>query len=149
VKQLDSSNAVIDLNHRLAGETLKFDVTLLSVSKPSKDDEKVLSFGQGYRIEEIEPGDGVTFPTDGDKLLIHYCGRLARDGTRFDSSRERSKPFEMLVGAGEVIRGWEDGVRQMSLGQRGILCIPYHRSVILCNKSKHVQHNAQHTDVLL
>jgi FK506-binding protein 1 len=128
VRELDSSTAEIDLNHRLAGETLKFDVTALAVTKPSADDVNVVSFGQGYRIEEIEPGDGVNFPKDGDKLSIHYCGRLARDGTRFDSSRERSKPFDMTVGAGEVIRGWDDGVRKMSLGQRGILFIPYHRA---------------------
>lgn len=46
------------------------------------------------------------------------------DGSKFDSSRDRGKPFEFLLGKGTVIRGWDEGVAQLSLGQVAILTCP-------------------------
>merc|ERR1719261_218049 len=53
-----------------------------------------------------------------------YTGKLSKDGTKFDSSRDRGQPFSFRIGVGEVIAGWDEGVMKMSLGERAILEIP-------------------------
>uniref|UniRef100_A0A3Q3VV86 peptidylprolyl isomerase n=1 Tax=Mola mola TaxID=94237 RepID=A0A3Q3VV86_MOLML len=58
-----------------------------------------------------------TFPKKGQTCVVHYIGML-QNGKKFDSSRDRNKPFKFVIGRMEVIRGWEEGVSQMSLGQR-------------------------------
>uniref|UniRef100_A0A8C9T9H1 peptidylprolyl isomerase n=1 Tax=Scleropages formosus TaxID=113540 RepID=A0A8C9T9H1_SCLFO len=67
---------------------------------------------------------GRTFPKKGQTCVVHYVGCLT-DGRKFDSSRDRDKPFKFKIGKQEVIRGWEEGVVQMSVGQRARLtCSP-------------------------
>ncbi|XP_077580769.1 peptidyl-prolyl cis-trans isomerase FKBP1B-like [Stigmatopora nigra] len=78
----------------------------------------------GVTVETTKPGDGATFPSKGQTVSVHYTGTLT-NGKKFDSSRDRGKPFNFKIGAGEVIRGWDEGVAQMSLGQRAKLtCTP-------------------------
>ncbi|XP_068453764.1 peptidyl-prolyl cis-trans isomerase FKBP1A-like [Clinocottus analis] len=78
----------------------------------------------GVDIETITPGDERTFPKRGQRVVVHYVGTLA-DGKVFDSSRSRGKPFKFKIGHQEVIRGWEEGVAQMSVGQRAkLICSP-------------------------
>ncbi|KYO42929.1 hypothetical protein Y1Q_0016924 [Alligator mississippiensis] len=67
----------------------------------------------GVHVETIAPGDGRTFPKRGQTCVVHYTGML-EDGKKFDSSRDRNKPFKFVMGKQEVIRGWEEGVAQMS-----------------------------------
>uniref|UniRef100_A0A8C6F5H3 peptidylprolyl isomerase n=1 Tax=Monodon monoceros TaxID=40151 RepID=A0A8C6F5H3_MONMO len=74
----------------------------------------------GVQVETISPGDGRTFPKRGQTCVVHYTGML-EDGKNFDSSRDRNKPFKFVLGKQEVIRGWEEGVAQMSVGQRAKL----------------------------
>uniref|UniRef100_A0A8C0JZN2 peptidylprolyl isomerase n=1 Tax=Canis lupus dingo TaxID=286419 RepID=A0A8C0JZN2_CANLU len=76
----------------------------------------------GLQVETISPGDGRTFPKRGQTCVVHYTGML-EDGKKFDSSRDRNKPFKFMLGKQEVIRGWEEGVAQMSVGQRAKLTI--------------------------
>lgn len=76
----------------------------------------------GVQVETISPGDGRTFPKRGQTCVVHYTGML-EDGKKFDSSRDRNKPFKFTLGKQEVIRGWEEGVAQMSVGQRAKLII--------------------------
>ncbi|XP_024146730.1 peptidyl-prolyl cis-trans isomerase FKBP1B isoform X1 [Oryzias melastigma] len=65
-----------------------------------------------------------TFPKKGQTCVVHYIGML-QNGKKFDSSRDRNKPFKFKIGRMEVIKGWEEGVAQMSLGQRAkITCTP-------------------------
>uniref|UniRef100_A0A087XF46 peptidylprolyl isomerase n=1 Tax=Poecilia formosa TaxID=48698 RepID=A0A087XF46_POEFO len=67
---------------------------------------------------------GRTFPKKGQRVVVHYVGTLD-DGKVFDSSRSRGKPFKFKIGHQEVIRGWEEGVAQMSVGQRAkLICSP-------------------------
>lgn len=78
----------------------------------------------GVQVETQQAGDGVTFPTRGQTVTVHYTGTLT-DGTVFDSSRSRGEPFQFTLGVGQVIRGWDEGVAQMSVGQRATLtCSP-------------------------
>ena len=76
----------------------------------------------GVEKEQIAPGDGETFPKAGDQLTMHYVGTYT-DGTVFDSSRSRKKPFQFIIGVGAVIKGWDEGVIKMSLGEKAKLTI--------------------------
>eukprot|EP00914_Ancora_sagittata_P003506 GHVO01007367.1.p1 GENE.GHVO01007367.1~~GHVO01007367.1.p1 ORF type:complete len:109 (-),score=13.02 GHVO01007367.1:318-644(-) len=74
----------------------------------------------GVTIETISPGDGKTFPKKGDKVEIHYVGTLLNK-KKFDSSKDRGTPFVTEIGVGKVIKGWDEGVPQLSLGEKAIL----------------------------
>jgi len=74
----------------------------------------------GVTVESISPGDGANFPKRGDKVTIHYVGTL-QNGQKFDSSRDRGMPFETEIGVGKVIKGWDEGVPQLSLGEKAVL----------------------------
>lgn len=64
-------------------------------------------------------------PVAGKVAKVHYTGRLL-DGTVFDSSVERGMPFEFPLGVGRVIPGWDEGIQLMSVGEKGVLYIPYY-----------------------
>lgn len=70
----------------------------------------------------IASGDGKTKPKAGDMLTMHYTGTLA-NGRVFDCSRKRDQPFNFVIGRGRVIRGWDEGVMEMSMGERSKLTI--------------------------
>ncbi|WP_024867913.1 FKBP-type peptidyl-prolyl cis-trans isomerase [Pseudoxanthomonas suwonensis] len=80
------------------------------------------------RIDD-QVGDGAT-ATSGSDVTVHYTGWLYDEnapdqrGRKFDSSRDRGEPFTFLLGAGQVIRGWDDGVAGMRVGGKRTLLIP-------------------------
>ena len=76
----------------------------------------------GFVVETIKAGTGPT-PQPGQICVMHYTGKLAADGSKFDSSRDRGKPFEFKLGVGQVIRGWDEGVAQMKVGGHYLLKI--------------------------
>mmetsp|Transcript_62051 Transcript_62051/g.146309 ORF Transcript_62051/g.146309 Transcript_62051/m.146309 type:complete len:346 (+) Transcript_62051:95-1132(+) len=77
----------------------------------------------GVEVTTSKPGDGKTYPQSGDLLTMHYKGTLASDGSKFDSSYDRDTPFSFMIGVGQVIKGWDEGVMQMSLGEKATLRI--------------------------
>merc|ERR1712106_488598 len=80
------------------------------------------SSNMGVQIETIKAGDGATFPQPGQKVSCHYVLTL-ESGKKVDSSRDRGRPFQFTLGKKEVIAGWEQGIAQMSIGQRAKLTI--------------------------
>ena len=73
-------------------------------------------------IEDLVVGTG-TEATKGDKVKVHYVGTLP-DGKEFDSSRKHGEPFDFQLGAGEVIKGWDQGVAGMKIGGKRKLTVP-------------------------
>ncbi|XP_071749018.1 peptidyl-prolyl cis-trans isomerase FKBP9 [Lepeophtheirus salmonis] len=60
----------------------------------------------------------------GDKLSMHYTGKLYDTGVKFDSSRDRNKAFDFTLGIGQVIAGWDEGVKDMCVGEKRTLVVP-------------------------
>lgn len=76
----------------------------------------------GLVIEELVVGTGTEAST-GQEVTVHYTGWLT-DGKKFDSSKDRDEPFVFALGAGRVIRGWDEGVQGMKVGGTRKLTIP-------------------------
>jgi FKBP-type peptidyl-prolyl cis-trans isomerase len=76
----------------------------------------------GLHIVVTQKGTGA-IPQKGQKIVAHYTGTLL-DGKKFDSSVDRGQPFEFTVGVGQVIKGWDEGFMQMSVGTKAKLIIP-------------------------
>jgi len=84
--------------------------------------ENIVTTPSGLQYIDIEEGTGAT-PQAGQTVIVHYTGTL-QDGTKFDSSRDRNQPFSFPLGAGRVIRGWDEGISTMKVGGRRQLIIP-------------------------
>lgn len=76
----------------------------------------------GLKYTITEAGTGKQVQT-GDKVTVHYTGKLT-NGSKFDSSKDRNQPFSFKVGAGQVIRGWDEGLALLKVGDKATLTIP-------------------------
>ena len=74
------------------------------------------------KIEKLASGNGPSAKR-GDTVTVHYTGWLT-DGTKFDSSVDRDEPFAFVLGTGQVIQGWDQGVATMQVGDKARLTIP-------------------------
>lgn len=74
------------------------------------------------KIEVLKQGAGET-ATSGDEITVHYTGYLL-DGTKFDSSIDRGQPFSFILGKGQVIKGWDQGLLGANIGEKLKLTIP-------------------------
>ncbi|THV03844.1 peptidyl-prolyl cis-trans isomerase [Dendrothele bispora CBS 962.96] len=77
----------------------------------------------GVTIERIFSGNGRDYPESGDIVSIHYVGKL-NDGSTFDSTYDRGRPFIVEIGIGKVIQGWDNGVPQLSKGEKVLMTVP-------------------------
>lgn len=80
----------------------------------------------GLEYEVQQEGTGAT-PQKGQKVTVHYTGYLDKNGelgTKFDSSVDRKQPFTFIIGIGQVIKGWDEGVLSMKVGEKRRLIIP-------------------------
>ncbi len=82
----------------------------------------MVTTASGLQYEDLTEGTGATAKS-GDNVEVHYTGWLT-DGTKFDSSKDRGRPFGFQVGAGRVIKGWDEGVAGMKIGGKRKLTIP-------------------------
>ncbi len=73
-------------------------------------------------IEKLKTGEGAS-PKAGDTVTVHYTGWLT-DGSKFDISVDRDEPFSFVLGQGQVIPGWDQGVATMKVGDKVKLTIP-------------------------
>ncbi|KAG5189353.1 FKBP-type peptidyl-prolyl cis-trans isomerase 4 [Tribonema minus] len=74
-------------------------------------------------VEILVAGDGVNYPRKGQMVTVHYTAYLD-DGTQFDSSRERGKPFKFKLGSEQVVPGLDEGAAQLSIGERAKITMP-------------------------
>lgn len=115
-------------NVPLAGLALTLGVLLLAACSPASVPAVNGSVAELQRIDLIA-GTG-TVAASGDEVSVHYTGWLYDEtapqqrGAKFDSSHERGTPITFLLGAGRVIRGWDDGVAGMRIGGKRVLLIP-------------------------
>lgn len=86
----------------------------------------VQTTSSGLQYQIITPGNGEQ-PRLGQRVTVHYTGWLddnGQTGRKFDSSLDRGTPFSFTVGVGQVIKGWDEGVAMMSIGEKRRLIIP-------------------------
>ena len=80
----------------------------------------------GLKIEVLNPeivSESKRKTKRGDKIDVHYSGSLEKDGTVFDSSYNRNQPLSFTVGNGQVIKGWDEGLLEMQVGEKRKLTI--------------------------
>ncbi|XP_043708442.1 peptidyl-prolyl cis-trans isomerase FKBP62-like isoform X2 [Telopea speciosissima] len=105
-----------------AGDEMNEDMMDLPDVNPKVGEEKEIG-KQGLKKKLVKEGEGWDTPENGDEVEVHYTGTLL-DGTQFDSSRERGTPFKFTLGQGQVIKGWDEGIKTMKKGENAIFTIP-------------------------
>ncbi|MEM1309776.1 MAG: FKBP-type peptidyl-prolyl cis-trans isomerase [Cyanobacteria bacterium P01_H01_bin.153] len=92
----------------------------MMTEEPSESN--MVTTDSGLQYEEVVEGTGA-MPQKGQRVTVHYTGTL-ENGTKFDSSRDRNRPFSFTIGVGQVIKGWDEGVATMRVGGQRKLTIP-------------------------
>ena len=90
--------------------------------QPSASAKTAPTVDEKMAVSVLKQGKGSAAKA-GDKVSVHYVGTFA-DGKKFDSSRDRNKPFDFVLGQGQVIKGWDQGVTGMKVGEKRKLVIP-------------------------
>lgn len=101
---------------------VSFNLSTNAFSKEEKMSGDIQTTASGLQYIVIEEGTGDK-PTKGQKVKVHYTGKL-EDGTVFDSSVKRGVPIEFTLGVGQVIKGWDEGIADMKVGEKRQLIIP-------------------------
>ena len=101
---------------------VSFNLSTNAFSKEEKMSGDIQETPSGLKYIVIEEGVGDK-PTNGKKVKVHYTGKL-EDGTVFDSSVKRGVPIEFTLGVGQVIKGWDEGIADMKVGEKRQLIIP-------------------------
>ena len=108
----------------LAGLCLTTLGVVSSQAQEKEKEKKVVTTASGLQYEILKEGAGAAAKA-GDQVEVHYTGTLKSNGKKFDSSVDRNKPFSFKLGAGMVIKGWDEGVAGMKLGEKRKLIIPF------------------------
>jgi len=120
-----SSNATLNMETPSSAGTTTPETPAATTETPAegaKGSGKEITTASGLKYVDVKVGTGAS-PKVGQMVTVHYTGTLT-DGKKFDSSRDRSEPFEFAIGIGKVIQGWDEGVMTMKVGGRRKLIIP-------------------------
>lgn len=117
-RELIANYGVIVANKEAARNKTEGEAFLAEVAK--QDGIIALESGLLYKIDKLGDGD---LPKNADRVVVHYHGTFI-DGTVFDSSVAREEPFEFVLGIGQVIKGWEEGLKLLPTGTKATLYIP-------------------------
>jgi FKBP-type peptidyl-prolyl cis-trans isomerase len=119
----DAAEAIGEMSTTEALQTqVKPKINLAIIPAEPTEPGKPAEMLNGLKYETLKPGSGEQVKA-GQTAKVHYVGTLT-DGTVFDSSRQRGEPFSFVIGAGEVIEGWERGIAGMKVGELRKLSIP-------------------------
>jgi FKBP-type peptidyl-prolyl cis-trans isomerase len=110
--------------------------TSKKVTEPVKEEEKSVAKGivelpSGLKYEVLKAGTSEETPSRGKKVVVHYAGwfedttKPDGKGQKFDSSVDRGQKFAFNIGVGQVIKGWDEGIMGMKVGEKRRLVIPY------------------------
>ncbi|HKO61548.1 MAG TPA: FKBP-type peptidyl-prolyl cis-trans isomerase [Pyrinomonadaceae bacterium] len=97
-------------------------VTYLIANRNSSSSGTEVVTASGLKYTDVAEGTGTT-TQNGQMLTVHYTGTL-QNGTKFDSSVDRGKPYQFRLGSGSVIKGWDEGLLGMKVGGKRKLVIP-------------------------
>lgn len=106
-----------DAQYSRSPRAVKFDPSL------ALDTTRVIYAPGGLGTMELKAGSGVGVQS-GQRVTVHYVGKLAATGKKFDASTDRNEPFVFTLGTAEVIRGWDLGVVGMKKGEKRLLVVP-------------------------
>lgn len=98
------------------------DATPTVTSQSGQTAGELITMTNGLKVQDLVIGTGAEAKQE-NAVSVHYVGTLT-DGTKFDSSRDRGQPFVFVLGAGNVIQGWDIGVQGMKVGGKRKLIIP-------------------------
>jgi peptidylprolyl isomerase len=101
-------------------------IAIMTSDDASAQSAKPVTTSSGLQMIDTKPGTGAS-PKQGQTAVVHYTGYLNDNGAKgkkFDSSVDRGQPFEFPVGAGRVIKGWDEGVASMKIGGKRTLIVP-------------------------
>ena len=93
----------------------------LADTATTQSSDNTITTPSGLKIVETKPADDAA--KSGDQVWVHYVGKL-QDGTEFDNSYKRGEPIPLTLGQGSVIKGWEEGLLGMKVGEKRTLIIP-------------------------
>ncbi len=110
-----SDAVVVSEEESVATQSEISTTSVASTPKPASEDE--------LKMTIVKSGTGDAVSRDGDILSVHYTGYLL-DGKKFDSSVDRGTPFQFTLGMGQVIQGWEIGMKGMKVGEVRKIVIP-------------------------
>ncbi len=113
-EEISVPSAAIQVAENISTQETK-DIMDLDLSKAVTEDS-------GLKYIDQKVGEGKS-PMEAEMVTVHYTGRLT-NGEVFDSSVERDKPFSFVIGVGQVIKGWDEGVASMKVGGKRTLIIP-------------------------
>ena len=108
-----------------SSKIVAFVILVVFLAVPSfaaQDAKKTVTTASGLKYVDEVVGKGAS-PTAGKQVKVHYTGTL-ENGKKFDSSVDRKEPFSFVIGVGQVIPGWDEGVMSMKVGGKRKLIIP-------------------------